>query len=61
MDDLVEKVYYKCLEVLNDETEPYNPVKELYDQFTYGEISNKIADIVNNMAFVLMVLFFMFL
>ena len=46
MDDLIEKVYYKCLEVLNGEVTPYNPVKELYEQFAYGEISNKIADIV---------------
>ena len=45
-DDLIEKVYYKCIEVLNDEVEPYNPVKELYAQFSYGDISNKIADIV---------------
>ena len=34
------------MKVLNDEVEPYNPVKELYAQFSYGDISNKIADIV---------------
>ncbi len=46
MDDLIEKVYHKCQEVLNDEVPPCNPVKELYDQFSYGDISNMIAEIV---------------
>lgn len=46
LEDLIDKVYYKCKEVLDGEVKPYNPVKELYEQFTYGEISNKIAKIV---------------
>ncbi|MBT8218717.1 MAG: amidophosphoribosyltransferase [Bacteroidia bacterium] len=43
---LIEDTYYKCLQVLNTDIKPYNPVKELYANFNYGEIANKIAEIV---------------
>ncbi len=42
---LLGEVYEKCLESEN-ETDPINYVKELYDQFTYDEISDKISEIV---------------
>lgn len=44
---LINEVYEECIAInklQNDKT--YNAVKKLYDQFTYEEISNKIAQIV---------------
>ena len=45
--DLLDKVYYLCKE---DEKKPVeeqvNRVKELYDQYTYEEVSQKIAEII---------------
>ena len=43
MEDLMDKVYDKCLKTVPGDP---NFVKELYDQFGYAEISNKIAEIV---------------
>ncbi len=42
-DFLLGEVYEKCLRAGN-ETPPVNHVKQLYDQFTYDEVSDKIAD-----------------
>jgi amidophosphoribosyltransferase len=44
-DYILGEVYEKCLHTAEDTT-PVNYVKLLYDQFTYEEISDKIADIV---------------
>ncbi len=44
---LLDEVYDECIAIdklLNEKT--YNAVKKLYDQFTYEEISNKVAQIV---------------
>ncbi len=46
MDDLLENVYEKCLsQVSLPKEEVVNYVKEIYEPFTYEEISNKIAEI----------------
>ena len=42
---LLGEVYEKCLQSENEKN-PVNYVKELYDQFTYDEISDKISEIV---------------
>ncbi|MDN5200433.1 amidophosphoribosyltransferase [Fulvivirgaceae bacterium BMA10] len=42
---LLDEVYEKCLASQTDTEQP-NYVKELYDPFTYEQISNKIAEIV---------------
>lgn len=44
-DYLLGEVYEQCLQSEN-ESNPQNYVKRLYDQFTYEEISDKITDIV---------------
>jgi amidophosphoribosyltransferase len=44
-DFLLGEVYERCQRADND-VNPENHVKKLYDQFTYEEISDKIADIV---------------
>ncbi|MEQ9591268.1 MAG: amidophosphoribosyltransferase [Cyclobacteriaceae bacterium] len=44
-DFLLGEVYEQCLQSENEEN-PINYVKKLYDQFTYEEISEKITDIV---------------
>jgi amidophosphoribosyltransferase len=44
-DYLLGEVYEKCQQADQDE-EPVNYVKRLYEQYTYLEISEKIADIV---------------
>ena len=44
-DYLLGEVYEKCVRSSSD-PQPVNHVKQLYDQFTYEEISDKIADIV---------------
>ena len=44
-DFLLGEVYEQCLQSENEEN-PINYVKRLYDQFTYEEISEKITDIV---------------
>ena len=45
--DLVELVYNKCKEQVDlKDKEVKNFVKELYDEFTYEEISDKIADLI---------------
>lgn len=45
MDYLLGEVYEQCL-LSKDSDHPQNHVKKLYDQFTYDEISAKIAEIV---------------
>ena len=44
-DYLLGEVYEKCART-SQETPPLNHVKQLYEQFSYEEISDKIADIV---------------
>ena len=45
--DLVELVYNKCKEQVDlKDKEVKNFVKELYDEFTYEEISDKIAELI---------------
>ena len=44
-DYLLGEVYEKCVQSENEEN-PENYVKQLYNQFTYEEISHKITDIV---------------
>ncbi len=44
-DYLLGEVYEQCLQAKMDE-KPTNYVKKLYEQFTYEEISDKVADIV---------------
>lgn len=44
-DFLLGEVYEQCQRAVHDEV-PVNYVKRLYEQFTYEEISDKIADIV---------------
>ena len=44
-DYLLGEVYEKCARG-SQETPPLNHVKQLYEQFSYEEISDKIADIV---------------
>lgn len=47
MEDLLEKVFVKCLEAKRlGEAQTENFVKEIYQPFTNQEISNKIAEIV---------------
>lgn len=47
MDQLLEEVYEKCKASAElEDHEVRNFVKELYDQFTYDEISDKISEIV---------------
>ena len=43
MEPLMNKVYEKCLNAVPGDR---NFVKELYDQFTYEQLSDKIAEIV---------------
>ncbi len=46
-EDLLEKTYCKCKSLLENENQNLvNPVQELYDQFSYEEISDRIAQIV---------------
>lgn len=44
-DYLLGEIYEKCVQSLTEKN-PINYVKQLYDQFSYEEISDKIADIV---------------
>lgn len=44
-ENLLEEAYHKALANINS-VDQENYVKELYDQFTYDEVSNKITDIV---------------
>lgn len=44
-DYLLGEVYEQCMQSENEQN-PKNHVKQLYDQFTYEEISDKITDIV---------------
>ena len=44
-ENLLEEAYHKALANINS-VDQKNYVKELYDQFTYEEVSNKITDIV---------------
>ncbi len=44
-ENLLEEAYHKALANINNKDQ-VNCVKELYDQFTYEEVSNKITDIV---------------
>lgn len=44
-ENLLEEAYHKALANINS-ADQENYVKELYDQFTYEEVSNKITDIV---------------
>ena len=46
MDELVEQVYQKCAEAGNVPQE--NFVKELYQPFSYDEVSQKIAEIISS-------------
>lgn len=46
MDELVEQVYQKCAEAGNAPQE--NFVKELYQPFSYDEVSQKIAEIISS-------------
>lgn len=42
---ILDKVYEECLDMLDvPDQELYNPVKAVYDPFTYEEVSAKIAD-----------------
>ncbi len=46
-EDLLEETYEKCKLELAKETGPLtNPVQELYNEFTYQEVSNKICEII---------------
>ncbi len=49
-DHLIQDVYNKCKKSLYD-TDPKNHVKELYDLFTYEEISDSISEIVKPKGF----------
>ena len=44
MSNVIDNVYENCKRILNGEIEPYNCVKEIYDNFTEIEISRKIAE-----------------
>ncbi len=44
-EDLLDEVYEQCLQSEHDKY-PQNHVKKLYDQFTFDQVSKKIADIV---------------
>lgn len=44
-ENLLEEAYHKALANINNQDQ-VNCVKELYDQFTYEEVSNKITEIV---------------
>ncbi len=44
-EELLDEVFDKCLASQSDKN-PVNHVKELYDQFTYDEVSKKISQIV---------------
>ena len=44
-DDLIQEVYDKCKESLTSNN-PVNHVKELYDLYSYEEISDSISEIV---------------
>jgi len=44
-ENLLEEAYHKALANINNKDQ-VNCVKELYDQFTYEEVSNKITEIV---------------
>ncbi|WP_118194119.1 amidophosphoribosyltransferase [Albibacterium indicum] len=47
MANIIEEVYHKCILSLNQEKEKVvNHVKEIYDPFTYDEISEEIARII---------------
>ncbi len=47
MEDVLDKVYYQCLEELNKPKEKMiNAVKEIYRPFTPQQISNKIAELI---------------
>jgi amidophosphoribosyltransferase len=47
MENLMDEVNEKCLDALNSEAKDYpNFVKEIYEPFTYEEISAKIAEII---------------
>jgi amidophosphoribosyltransferase len=45
MEDLIEQVYQKCID---GETVQANYVKELYQPFSYEEVSGKIAEIISS-------------
>jgi len=46
-EQLLEVTYEKCkLELAKEEGPIYNPVKELYELFTYEEVSDKICEII---------------
>ncbi|ANQ49022.2 amidophosphoribosyltransferase [Flammeovirga sp. MY04] len=48
-EDLLDEVYYRCKSALRkDEPLMVNYVQELYDQFTYEEISDEIANIIKS-------------
>ena len=49
-DNLLEEVYQKCKRSLK-ENNPINHVKELYDLFTYEEISDSVSEIVKPKGF----------
>tara|TARA_A100001011_G_scaffold120659_1_gene127361 strand:+ start:412 stop:2292 length:1881 start_codon:yes stop_codon:yes gene_type:complete len=49
-DNLLEEVYQKCKRSLK-ENSPINHVKELYDLFTYEEISDSVSEIVKPKGF----------
>tara|TARA_B100000579_G_scaffold108787_1_gene86714 strand:+ start:1240 stop:3123 length:1884 start_codon:yes stop_codon:yes gene_type:complete len=49
-DHLIEEIYNKCKKSLS-EINPKNHVKELYDLFSYEEISNSISDLVKPKGF----------
>ena len=49
-DHLIEETYNKCKKSLS-EINPKNHVKELYDLFSYEEISNSISDLVKPKGF----------
>ncbi len=47
LEHILDEVYEECLSLLNDpDREPYNAVKKIYEQFTYEQVSERVAKIV---------------